>query len=156
MGTALMCVRSYCYPRAGERSTWRSTRGTTLQNAGARIATLVLSPDPTGVDHCIFNRLVECDLPAALRAAETELELTPDISRLVLIAGASMNQNGTALFEGVTVLFLAQAYGVTLGIVQQAFVMVISVLAGIGTAGVLAGSLRQYWYWFVCPQKRLG
>ncbi|HMA97559.1 MAG TPA: dicarboxylate/amino acid:cation symporter [Polyangiaceae bacterium] len=80
-------------------------------------------------------------LPTALRVAEHELGLKPDISRFVLTAGASMNQNGTALFEGVTVLFLAQAFGVTLSLAQQAFVMAISVLAGMGTAGVPAGSL---------------
>jgi DAACS family dicarboxylate/amino acid:cation (Na+ or H+) symporter len=80
-------------------------------------------------------------LPTALRVAEHELKLPRDISRFVLTAGASMNQNGTALFEGVTVLFLAQAYNVHLGIWQQVAVMVISVLAGVGTAGVPAGSL---------------
>jgi DAACS family dicarboxylate/amino acid:cation (Na+ or H+) symporter len=52
-----------------------------------------------------------------------------------------MNQNGTALFEGVTVLFLAQAYGVELDLQRQAIVMLICVLAGIGTAGVPTGSL---------------
>jgi len=80
-------------------------------------------------------------LPTALIAAETGLGLPRDVSRFVLTAGASMNQNGTALFEGVTVLFLAQAFGVHLGLGQQAMVMGISVLAGLGTAGVPAGSL---------------
>jgi len=52
-----------------------------------------------------------------------------------------MNQNGTALFEGVTVLFLAQLFGVDLGLGQQFLIMLICVMAGIGTAGVPAGSL---------------
>jgi DAACS family dicarboxylate/amino acid:cation (Na+ or H+) symporter len=52
-----------------------------------------------------------------------------------------MNQNGTALFEGVTVLFLAQLYGVDLSALEQLEVMVICILGGIGTAGVPAGSL---------------
>ena len=52
-----------------------------------------------------------------------------------------MNQNGTALFEGVTVLFLAQVAGVELPLGKQLVVMLISVLAGVGTAGVPAGSL---------------
>jgi DAACS family dicarboxylate/amino acid:cation (Na+ or H+) symporter len=52
-----------------------------------------------------------------------------------------MNQNGTALFEGVTVLFLAQAYGVEVSLGQQVVIVLICVLAGIGTAGVPAGSL---------------
>lgn len=80
-------------------------------------------------------------LPTSLRVAEEELGLQRDVSRFVLTAGASMNQNGTALFEGVTVLFLAQSFNVELSVLQQLVIMVISVLAGIGTAGVPAGSL---------------
>lgn len=80
-------------------------------------------------------------LPTALRVADENLGLPKHVSRFVLTAGASMNQNGTALFEGVTVLFLAQAYGVQLDWGQQAMVMGICVLAGIGTAGVPAGSI---------------
>ncbi|XYI03057.1 dicarboxylate/amino acid:cation symporter [Sorangium sp. So ce1128] len=80
-------------------------------------------------------------LPTSLKVAEEELRLPPSVARFVLTAGAAMNQNGTALFEGVTVLFLAQVYGVTLTLGQQAIVMLISVLGGIGTAGIPAGSL---------------
>jgi DAACS family dicarboxylate/amino acid:cation (Na+ or H+) symporter len=80
-------------------------------------------------------------LPTALEVADENLKLPRHVSRFVLTAGATLNQNGTALFEGVTVLFLAQAYGVRLSFWQEAAVMGISVLAGIGTAGVPAGSL---------------
>ena len=80
-------------------------------------------------------------LPTALRVAEENLRLPTHVSRFVLTAGATMNQNGTALFEGVTVLFLAQAAGVHLSLTQQAIVMLICILAGVGTAGVPAGSL---------------
>jgi len=80
-------------------------------------------------------------LPTALRVAETELKLPPKISRFVLTIGATANQNGTAMFEGVTVLFLAQFFGVELGLADQIFVMLVCILAGIGTAGVPAGSL---------------
>jgi dicarboxylate/amino acid:cation (Na+ or H+) symporter, DAACS family len=80
-------------------------------------------------------------LPTALKVAEESLHLPKHIARFVLTAGATMNQNGTALFEGVTVLFLAQLYGVDLSLGQQAGVMVICVLAGIGTAGVPSGSI---------------
>lgn len=80
-------------------------------------------------------------LPTALKVAEENLKLPRHVSRFVLTAGAAMNQNGTALFEGVTVLFLAQVYGVHLSLGDQAIVMFICVLAGIGTAGVPAGSL---------------
>jgi DAACS family dicarboxylate/amino acid:cation (Na+ or H+) symporter len=80
-------------------------------------------------------------LPTALKVAEDELALPPSISRFVLTVGATMNQNGSALFEGVTVLFLAQVYRVPLGLGQQALVMVIALAAGLGGAGVPAGSL---------------
>lgn len=80
-------------------------------------------------------------LPTALRVAENRLHLPPRIARFVLTIGATANQNGTAMFEGVTVLFLAQFFGVDLTLGQQAFVMLVCILAGIGTAGVPAGSL---------------
>jgi Na+/H+-dicarboxylate symporters len=63
------------------------------------------------------------------------------VSRFVLTVGATANQNGTALFEGVTVLFLAQFFGVELSLAQQVTVMFVCILGGIGTAGVPAGSL---------------
>jgi DAACS family dicarboxylate/amino acid:cation (Na+ or H+) symporter len=80
-------------------------------------------------------------LPTALRVAEEELGLPRRIARFVLTVGATANQNGTALFEGVTVLFLAQFFGVDLSLGQQAMVMVVCILGGIGTAGVPSGSL---------------
>jgi DAACS family dicarboxylate/amino acid:cation (Na+ or H+) symporter len=80
-------------------------------------------------------------LPTALRVADAELKLPPKIARFVLTIGATANQNGTAMFEGVTVLFLAQFFGVDLDLGQQIFVMLVCILAGVGTAGVPAGSL---------------
>lgn len=80
-------------------------------------------------------------LPTSLRVAEEKLNLPPEVSRFVLTIGSTANQNGTALFEGVTVLFLAQLYGVPLALGQQLLVVMICVLGGIGTAGVPAGSL---------------
>jgi DAACS family dicarboxylate/amino acid:cation (Na+ or H+) symporter len=80
-------------------------------------------------------------LPISLRAAETELKLPRKIARFVLTVGATANQNGTALFEGVTVLFLAQLFGIDLSLQQQIVVMLVCILGGIGTAGVPAGSL---------------
>jgi DAACS family dicarboxylate/amino acid:cation (Na+ or H+) symporter len=79
-------------------------------------------------------------LPEALRAAREELGLPRDISTFVLTVGATANQNGTALFEGITVLFLAQFFGVPLSLGQQLLVMLLAILAGVGTAGVPAGS----------------
>jgi DAACS family dicarboxylate/amino acid:cation (Na+ or H+) symporter len=80
-------------------------------------------------------------LPTALRVAEEELRLPAHVSRFVLTVGSTANQNGTALFEGVTVLFLAQFYGVDLPFAQQVMVVLICVLGGVGTAGVPAGSI---------------
>ena len=80
-------------------------------------------------------------LPVSLRAAEVELKLPRKIARFVLTVGATANQNGTALFEGVTVLFLAQFFNIDLTIWQQVIVMLVCILGGIGTAGVPAGSL---------------
>lgn len=80
-------------------------------------------------------------LPTAMRVADEELELPQSISRFVLTVGATGNQNGTALYEGVVVLFLAQLFGVELTTAQQVTVVVMSVLAGIGTAGVPGGSI---------------
>ena len=80
-------------------------------------------------------------LPVSLKAAEEQLKLPRKIARFVLTVGATANQNGTALFEGVTVLFLAQFFGVDLSISQQVIVMLVCILGGVGTAGVPAGSL---------------
>ncbi len=80
-------------------------------------------------------------LPTSLRVAESRLGIRPAVARFVLTVGATANQNGTALYEGITVLFLAQVYGIDLSLAQQGVVLLMSVLAGIGTAGVPGGSL---------------
>jgi dicarboxylate/amino acid:cation (Na+ or H+) symporter, DAACS family len=80
-------------------------------------------------------------LPTALRVAQEDLGLPREIARFVLTIGATGNQNGTALYEGVVVLFLAQVFGVELSIAQQITVVLMSVLAGVGTAGVPGGSI---------------
>lgn len=80
-------------------------------------------------------------LPVSMRVAEEKLKLPRQISRFVLTVGASANQNGTALYEGVTVLFLAQVFGVELSLGQQVVVALMCIMAGLGTAGVPGGSL---------------
>lgn len=80
-------------------------------------------------------------LPTALRVAKDNLKLPPKIANFVLTVGATGNQNGTALYEGVVVLFLAQVFGVELSMTQQIHVVLMAVLAGIGTAGVPGGSI---------------
>jgi len=80
-------------------------------------------------------------LPTSLRVADEKLKLPGPVARFVLTIGATANQNGTAIFEGVTVLFLAQFFGVELTLWEQVTVLLMCILAGIGTAGVPAGSL---------------
>ena len=80
-------------------------------------------------------------LPTSLKVADKRLKLPPKVARFVLTVGATANQNGTAMFEGVTVIFLAQFFGIDLTLGQQLMVMLVCILGGIGTAGVPAGSL---------------
>src|SRR6185503_18146233 len=80
-------------------------------------------------------------LPTSLKCSEERLGIPREIGHFVLTVGATGNQNGTALYEGVVVLFLAQVFGVELSLFQQFTVILMSVLAGIGTAGVPGGSL---------------
>jgi DAACS family dicarboxylate/amino acid:cation (Na+ or H+) symporter len=80
-------------------------------------------------------------LPTSLETSAEKLGISPRIGNFVLTVGATGNQNGTALFEGVTVLFLAQVFQVPLTVGQQVAVVGMSILAGVGTAGVPGGSL---------------
>jgi DAACS family dicarboxylate/amino acid:cation (Na+ or H+) symporter len=80
-------------------------------------------------------------LPTALKVSEANLGVPREINSFVLTVGATANQNGTALYEGVTVLFLAQLAGVELTLGQQLLVAYLAILGGIGTAGVPSGSI---------------
>jgi DAACS family dicarboxylate/amino acid:cation (Na+ or H+) symporter len=80
-------------------------------------------------------------LPTTLRVAEEELGIPPRVSGFVVPLGATMNMNGTALFEGVTVLFLAQVFGAGLALSQQLVVLLMAVVTAIGVAGVPGGSI---------------
>lgn len=80
-------------------------------------------------------------LPTAMSTATDKLHLPPSVSNFVLTVGSSLNHHGTALFEGITILFLAQFYGVHLTIAQQVPVILMAIVGGIGVAGVPGGSL---------------
>ena len=80
-------------------------------------------------------------LPTNIAVAEDELKIPPKIAGFVLSLGSTMCHNGTALYEGVTVLFLAQLFGVDLTLGQQVIAMIMSVITAVGTAGVPGGSL---------------
>lgn len=80
-------------------------------------------------------------LPTALRVSHENLGVPKEINSFVLTVGATANQNGTALYEGVTVLFLAQLAGAELTLGLQLMVVYLAILGGIGTAGVPSGSI---------------
>jgi DAACS family dicarboxylate/amino acid:cation (Na+ or H+) symporter len=80
-------------------------------------------------------------LPTTLKVTEEALGVPRRVARFVCTLGATANMNGTALFEGITVLFLAQFFGVELNLFQQALVLVMCILGGVGAAGVPGGSL---------------
>lgn len=80
-------------------------------------------------------------LPTTIRTATDEFGAPKEIAGFVMPLGATMNMNGTALFEGVSILFLAQVYGTPLGIGQQLLVVGMAVLTAIGAAGVPGGSI---------------
>ena len=80
-------------------------------------------------------------LPTTLRVAEEKLGVPNEVAGFVVPLGATMNMDGTALFEGVTVLFIAQVFGVDLPLSGQILVVLMSVVVSIGAAGVPGGSI---------------
>lgn len=80
-------------------------------------------------------------LPTNLRVGAQNLGLPPRICGFVYPLGATMCMNGTALFEGITVIFLCQVFGVTLSLGQMAVVIAMAVLTSIGAAAVPGGSI---------------
>jgi len=80
-------------------------------------------------------------LPTTLKVSQEKVGVSKEVSNFVLTLGSTANHNGTALFEGITVLLMAQFFGIDLTLGQQVIVMLMSILAGIGTAGVPGGSL---------------
>lgn len=75
-------------------------------------------------------------LPVTMRVVENELEVPPYISRFSIPIGATVNMDGTALYEAVAALFIAQAYGIELTFAQQIVVLFTATLAAIGAAGI--------------------
>jgi DAACS family dicarboxylate/amino acid:cation (Na+ or H+) symporter len=80
-------------------------------------------------------------LPTALDVAENELGVPRSVAGFVLPIGSTMCMNGTSIFEGITIIFLAEIFGVDLSIPQMAIVMIMAVITAIGAAGVPGGSI---------------
>jgi Na+/H+-dicarboxylate symporter len=75
-------------------------------------------------------------LPLTMEAVENDAGVSNKISSFVVPLGATVNMNGTALYECVAVMFIAQAYGIELTFMQQIIVVVTAFLAAIGSAGI--------------------
>lgn len=75
-------------------------------------------------------------LPISMKTAQKDLGVSEPISSFVLPLGATINMDGTALYQGVCALFVAQIYGLDLSITQQLTIILTATLASIGTAGV--------------------
>lgn len=80
-------------------------------------------------------------MPTTMRTAVEEFGVPREVAGFVVPLGATMNMNGTALFEGLTILFLAQVFGVDLSLGSQAIVIVMAIITAIGAAGVPSGSI---------------
>ncbi len=80
-------------------------------------------------------------LPVTMECVEKGAGVSNRTASFVLPLGATVNMDGTALFEGVVVLFIAQLYGVELGLLQQFTVLLLALLTSVGVAGIPAASL---------------
>jgi Na+/H+-dicarboxylate symporter len=80
-------------------------------------------------------------LPAALAAARDELRVKAPVASFVLPLGTTMNMSGTALYEGCVVLFVAQVFGIELGLIQQLSLLLLAVLSAVAVAAIPGGSL---------------
>jgi Na+/H+-dicarboxylate symporter len=75
-------------------------------------------------------------LPLTMSTAENKLGVSKEVSSFVLPLGATINMDGTALYQAVAVMFIAQIYGIPLSLTAQATVVLTATLASVGTAGV--------------------
>ena len=75
-------------------------------------------------------------LPINIRDSQEKCGVSPKIASFVLPLGSTINMNGTALYECVAAIFIAQAYGIELTLVQQIVVVLTALLAAVGTAGI--------------------
>lgn len=75
-------------------------------------------------------------LPVNIQCAEENLGVSKEIASFVLPLGATINMDGTALYQGVATVFIAQVYGIPLTVLDQVTIVLMATLASIGTAGV--------------------
>ena len=76
-----------------------------------------------------------------MECVEKNAGVSNRVSSFVLPLGATVNMDGTALYECVAAMFIAQVYGITLGFTQQFIIVLLALLTSIGVAGIPAASL---------------
>jgi Na+/H+-dicarboxylate symporter len=74
-------------------------------------------------------------IPVSIECAEENLKAKPEVASFVLPLGATINMDGTAIFQGVSAVFIATVYGMDLTLVDQLTIIFTATLASIGTAG---------------------
>lgn len=87
------------------------------------------------------TRSSSATLPITMRVTQDNIGVSEKISSFVLPLGATINMDGTALYQGVCALFVAQAFGIELSIGAQMGILLTATLASIGTAGVPGAGL---------------
>jgi Na+/H+-dicarboxylate symporter len=87
------------------------------------------------------TRSSSATLPLTIGCLEHGAGVSNRVSSFVLPLGATVNMDGTALYECVAALFIAQAYGIELSLASQAIVVMTALLASIGAAGIPAAGL---------------
>lgn len=75
-------------------------------------------------------------LPVTMKCVENNLGVSEEVSSFVLPLGATINMDGTSIHQGVSAVFIAQAFGIALSLEQQLTILMTAVLASIGTAAV--------------------
>ena len=103
---------------------------------GWHIAPGSLSCPDAGSSHCLFYQFLFGTLPVTIESLEQRAGVSNRTTSFVAPLGATINMDGTALFECVAALFIAQAYGIELGFIQQFLVVLTALLASIGAAGI--------------------
>lgn len=80
-------------------------------------------------------------MPLSLKTAEDKLKINPSVSNFIIPIGATVNMDGTALYQSITTLFIAQVYGLEMSLVNIVLLMVTVVAASIGTPAIPGGGV---------------
>jgi DAACS family dicarboxylate/amino acid:cation (Na+ or H+) symporter len=155
---AVFCLIFVVIARFGGALLWKLALYMTVVIGGYAVVLLVLYPllltvlarrNPWHVLRACIPVMVtafstsssNATLPTTMQFSQRDLGIRREVSGFVLPLGATINMNGTALFEGCAVLFIAQVFGINLSIADQILVLVLCVVSSVGVAGVPGGSL---------------